>query len=79
VECYDAGFYYIAQSQWNLNQVDEAIDTFAIVVALNGKMSAQALKHCLDLYKPQHNGTDTGFDKVQRRAKAALEAACNKK
>lgn len=78
VECYDAGYYYIAQSQWNLNQVYEATDTFAIAELLNGKMAAQAKKHCVDLYKSQHDGNETGIDKVYRRAKAALDAACKK-
>ncbi len=74
VETYDVGYYYIAMCQWRLNQVDEAIDTFAMVDLMAGKMSAQAKQHCLELYKPQHNNTDTGIDKIYRRAKAALDA-----
>jgi hypothetical protein len=40
-------------------------------------MSAQAKKHCLDIYKDLHNGNDTGIDKVYRRAKAVVDA-CKK-
>ncbi len=74
VESYDAGYYYIAMCQWRRDQIDEAIDTFAMADLLGGKMSAQAKQHCLTLYKSQHNGNDTGIDKVYRRAKAALDA-----
>jgi tetratricopeptide (TPR) repeat protein len=77
VECYDAGYYYIAQCYWNLKQPEEAHDFFAIADLLNGKMSAQAKKHCLDIYKDLHNGNDTGIDKVYRRAKAVVDA-CKK-
>ena len=77
VECYDAGWYYIAQSYWNLNQLEEAHDAFAVADLLDGKMSAQAKKHCLDIYKTIHNGNDTGIDKVYRRAKAVLDV-CKK-
>jgi tetratricopeptide (TPR) repeat protein len=72
VERYDGAYYYIAQSYWNMNQVDEAIDYFAMAELLKGPMEAQAKKHCSDLYKSQHNGLDTGIDKVYRRAKATL-------
>lgn len=77
VECYDAGWYYIAQSYWNLNQLEEAHDAFAVADLLDGKMSAQAKKHCLDIYKTIHNGNDTGIDKVYRRAKAVVDG-CKK-
>jgi tetratricopeptide (TPR) repeat protein len=77
VECYELGYYYIAQCHWNLNQPEEAHDNFAVADLLGGKMSAQAKKHCLDIYKSLHNGTDTGINKVYRRAKAVV-SACKK-
>ncbi len=77
VECYELGYYYIAQCHWNLNQPEEAHDNFAIADLLGGKMSAQAKKHCLEIYKSLHNGTDTGIDKVYRRAKTVVDA-CKK-
>jgi tetratricopeptide (TPR) repeat protein len=78
VECYDAGYYYIAQSQWAMGQAEDAYNTFAVAELINGKMSSQAKKHLVDLYKSQHDGNETGIDKVYRRAKATLEAACKK-
>jgi len=78
VECYDAGYYYIAQCYWNLNQLEDACDYFAIADLLNGKMSAQAKKHNLDIYKPLHNGNDTGIDKVYNRAKKIIADNCKK-
>ena len=77
VECYELGYYYIAQCYWNLNQPEEAHDNFAIADLLGGKMSAQAKKYCLEIYKSLHNGTDTGIDKVYRRARTVVDA-CRK-
>lgn len=71
-ERYDAGFYYIGQSQWRLADVDNAIMSFAKAEALDGKMKAQATSHFEELYKSQHNGSLVGIDKVRRKAKAEL-------
>jgi tetratricopeptide (TPR) repeat protein len=72
VERYDAGFYYIGMSQWRLEDVDNAIMSFAKAEALAGKLKGQATTHLEELYKSQHNGSLVGIDKVRRKAKAEL-------
>lgn len=77
VKCYDSGYYYIAQCYWNLNQLEDAHDNFAVAELLGGKMSAQAKKHCLEIYRGLHNDTTTGIDKVYKRAQAVVDT-CKK-
>lgn len=77
VECYDSGYYYIAQCYWKMQQYEDARDNFAIADVLGGKMSAQAKQHCLTIHKELQNGTTIGLDRVYNRAKAAVEA-CKK-
>lgn len=80
-EKYDSGFYYIGMSQWqqgigsnNLTLLEDAWLSFEIAAQIKGSLAAKAHKNALDLYKSQRNGSEVGFDKVVRKALAALEA-----
>ncbi len=65
-------YYYIGRCQWNLEQVDEAMLSFAKAVILKGDTEAQARGHLEKLYKSIHNDTLIGIEKVYNKAKAEL-------
>jgi tetratricopeptide (TPR) repeat protein len=71
-ERYGDAYYYIGLCQWKLSMVEEAIESFAKAETLGGESKSQAKDHLETLYKPLHNNTLVGIDKVYRRAKEAL-------
>jgi tetratricopeptide (TPR) repeat protein len=73
-ELYDAGYYYIGMCQWEQQNVDDAILSFAITDLLKGEFQAKAKKNCEDLYKGQHNGNLTGIERIYKRAQAVLDS-----
>jgi tetratricopeptide (TPR) repeat protein len=68
----DIPHYYIGLSLWNLKKVEEAIDSFARCVVLEGEMGNQAKEHLENLYKPLHNQSTVGIEKVYRKARKDL-------
>jgi tetratricopeptide (TPR) repeat protein len=74
VKQYDAGYYYIAMSQWKLQQVEDAILSFAKADLMKGELQAKAKKYCEDLYRDTHNGNTTGIEKTYKKAQAELSA-----
>jgi tetratricopeptide (TPR) repeat protein len=68
----DIPHYYIGLSLWSLNKVEEAIDSFARCVVLEGEMNDQAKEHLEGLYKRLHNQTTIGIEKVYRKARKDL-------
>jgi tetratricopeptide (TPR) repeat protein len=73
-EPYDAGYYYIGMCQWEQENVDDAILSFAIAELLKGEFQAKAKKNCEDLYRGQHNGNLTGIERTYRKAQAVLDS-----
>jgi tetratricopeptide (TPR) repeat protein len=65
-------YYYIALSQWKLNKVEEAIESFCKASLLKGETQSQAKEHLEKLYKGLHNNTTIGIEKVYRRNEAEL-------
>jgi tetratricopeptide (TPR) repeat protein len=78
-EEYDGAYYYIAQSQWRLNDVDNAIDSFLIAYVMKGKFESQAKDNAEKLYKSQHNDTLVNFDRAVKKAQAIVDARKIKK
>jgi hypothetical protein len=72
-------YYYIGYSQWQLGQIDEAIENFCKAAILKSEMQTQAKEHMEKLYKSIHNDTLIGIDKVWRRNEKELgvERAAN--
>jgi hypothetical protein len=71
---YDDGFYYIGMSQWQQGNVEIAWQSLETAAQIKGKLESKAHKNAIDLYKSQRNGTEVGYDKVVKKALAALEA-----
>jgi tetratricopeptide (TPR) repeat protein len=65
-------YFYTGYCYWKLDQIDEAIDSFAKANVLGGDLAAQAKIQLETLYKGLHNNTTIGIDKVYNRAKQEL-------
>ncbi len=65
-------YYYTGLSQWKLNKVEEAIESFCKASILKGETQSQAKEHMEKLYKGLHNNTTIGIEKVYRRSEAEL-------
>ncbi|MGD0308209.1 MAG: hypothetical protein ABSC02_02880 [Acidobacteriota bacterium] len=74
VKLYDGGYYYIGYCQWQKDDVDSAIPSFAKAEYLGGELKAKATENLEKLYKSQHNQTLTGIDKVRNKAKLEIDA-----
>ncbi len=72
VERFAAGYYYIGLCQWRLDQVEEAILSFAKAVTLKGEVAPQAKERLEKLYKALHNNTTIGIEKVYQKAEKEL-------
>jgi tetratricopeptide (TPR) repeat protein len=64
----DEAYYYIAQSMWHSEMIEEAIQYFAMAELCKGNMAAQAKEKVETLYKPLHNNTTIGIDKAYKKA-----------
>jgi hypothetical protein len=71
---FDSGYYYIAMSQWQTNQIEDAYHSFFIASMIKGSLESKALKNASDLYKSTHNNTEVSMDREIRRARADLDA-----
>lgn len=65
-------YYYIARSQWELDQVDDAILSFAVATKLGGEREAEAKNNLEKLYKAIHNNTLIGIEKVYTKAERVI-------
>jgi tetratricopeptide (TPR) repeat protein len=79
VKLYDGGYYYIGYCQWQKDDVDSAIPSFAKAEYLDGGLKAKATENLEKLYKSQHNQTLTGIDKVRNKAKLEIDALRSRK
>ena len=68
-------FYYIGQSQWKQQKLEEAMNAFAKSAVLNGGYSARARQYLEEIYKSTHAGLLTGLDQYLERARRELAAA----
>jgi tetratricopeptide (TPR) repeat protein len=76
----DAAYLYMGLSFWKissgledparLEQLNQAITSFARAVALNGPNKAKAQQYLEQVYKPLNNNTLDGLDKVLERAES---------
>lgn len=71
----DAAYYRMGFAYWRLEQHNEALESFARASLLNGPTSSDAKKRVEEIYKPFHNNTTIGIDKVFDRARASLKQA----
>lgn len=69
----DLAYYRIGLCYWKLQDVDNAIDNFALAYVLNGQMKKNAYGYLEQLYKALHNNTTVGMDKVINRARKAIK------
>jgi len=72
-EKYQEGFYYIGQCYWRLDP-EEAHDYFAAAEMMGGPLTKLAKENKEKLYKPLHNNTLIGIEKVHKRAQAILDS-----
>ena len=71
---FDQPYYYTGECLWHQNKIEEAIHFFAVAELCKGDMSAQAKDKVETLYKPLHNNTTIGIDKVYTKAKEDLDS-----
>lgn len=71
----DEAFYYIGQSHWKQNKLDEAMNAFAKSAVLNGGYSARAKQYLEEIYKSTHAGQVAGLDQYLERARRELAGA----
>lgn len=69
---YGEGHYYIAMCLWKQDQIEEAILEFVKSEILGGATKEKAKENVEQLYKPLHNKTLVGIEKVYRKAKEEL-------
>ena len=72
-EKYQEGFYYIAECYWRLMDPETAHDYFAAAELMGGPLTQAAKEKKEKLYKPLHNQTLVGIEKVHKRAQAILD------
>jgi tetratricopeptide (TPR) repeat protein len=66
-------YYYIGLSQWKLDQVDDAMLSFAVAARCGGGDRADEAKvHLEKLYKAIHNNTLIGIEKINTKAERVL-------
>jgi tetratricopeptide (TPR) repeat protein len=71
---YDECYFYIGQAQLHLEDVDNALLSFAKAEYLGGNIKAQATKYLEETYKGQHNQSLIGIDKKRNTARLEIEA-----
>lgn len=71
----DEAFYYIGQSQWKQQKLDEAMSAFAKAAVLNGGYSARSKQILEEIYKSTHAGQLAGLDQYLERARRELAGA----
>ncbi len=80
-ETYQEGFYYIARCYWALSEtrtdsvelVEMAHDYFAATEMFGGDLTQKAKDYKEQLYRPLHNNTLIGIEKVHKRAQKILD------
>ena len=72
-ESYQEGFYYIARCYWGLNDPELAHDYFAAAELFGGDLTEKSKDYKEQLYKPLHNNSLIGIEKVMRRAQAIID------
>jgi len=72
VDKFAGAYYYIGLSQWKLDQVEEAILSFAKAYLLKGEVAEQSKEYLEKLYKAIHNNTLIGVEKVYAKAQKEL-------
>jgi hypothetical protein len=70
----DEAYYYIGQCLWHNEKIEEAIQYFAMAELCKGNMAKKAKEQVETLYKPLHNQTTIGIDKVYKKASDELAA-----
>jgi tetratricopeptide (TPR) repeat protein len=65
-------YYYIGRSQWKLDQVDDAMLSFAVAERCGGDRAGEAKAHLEKLYKAIHNNTLIGIEKIYAKAERVL-------
>ena len=69
----DTAHFMIGMSQWRLQELDKAMDSFAKVVVLGKPTAAKAREYLEQIFKPRHNNTLNGLDELLAKAKAELK------
>ncbi len=70
----DTAYLYIGLSHWQLQELDEAMASFAKAVVIGGANSAKARQYLEQIYKPRNNDSLDGLDKLLEKAKAEIGA-----
>lgn len=68
----DYSYYRIGYSQWQLQDLDTAQESFAKAVVLGKTYAARARQYLEQIYKPRHNNTLDGLDQLLAKAKAEV-------
>lgn len=71
----DEAYYYIGQSYWKQNKLEEAMSNFAKAAVLNRGYSARAKQYLEEIYKSTHAGRLTGIEQYLDRARRELGPA----
>ncbi len=70
----DTAYLYIGLSHWQLQELDQAMDSFAKAVVIGGGASAKARQYLEQIYKPRNGDSLEGLDKLLDKAKTELGA-----
>ncbi len=68
----DAAYLFIGLSHWQLQELDEAMSSFAKAVVLGQGNSAKAREYLEQIYKPRNNNSLEGLDEMLAKAKSEL-------
>ena len=68
----DYAYFRIGYNQWQLQELDKAMEAFAKAVVLNKQNTAKAREYLEQIYKPRHNNTLDGLDQLLAKAKAEV-------
>lgn len=79
IEKYQEGFYYIAQCYWRLSDPENAHDYFAAAEIFGGDLTEKSKEYKEQLYKPLHNDSLVGIDKVMKRAQVIIDKYSDQK
>jgi tetratricopeptide (TPR) repeat protein len=65
--------YFLAQSYWQTQRIDQAMKNFAKAYLLGGQTATPAKQNLENLYKQTHRGSLIGLDKIIEAAKADIK------
>jgi tetratricopeptide (TPR) repeat protein len=69
----DYVYFLMGRSQWQLQDLEKAMDSFAKAVVIGKSFAAKSREYLEQIYKPRNKGTLDGLDNLLNKAKAELQ------